>query len=250
MSISLDTLKKTLNHDVGYAIHFKLNEAELGAIRAIIKSQWLYRMQLLVPEHIAALDAFGMENYHRFAHLLDHSSSWPTPTRILSKRDVNVIKEMPFFNSFKKIFGSIEIADEAKFGWDHMLWRLVRPGNSDCASIHTDRWFWDLASDWKVPDYAHQRLNVWIAIHTVPGKNGLCVVPASQTKKDWKWHSEKRYGQLKPVLDEDVDQLGLKLLPTEPGDIVIFNHDLLHGGAPNLAETTRVSLEFTIFVPT
>jgi hypothetical protein len=243
-------LMDEINNEKGYAVNFKLATEELAAVRSLIKMHWLYRIQIAAEEHVAKFDKLGMEHYHQLAHLLDHQTAWHTATRVLTRDAVTRIKELNFFKQLQSFFGNIEIADEAKFGWDNMLWRLVRPGNTDCASIHADRWFWDLARDWHVPDYPHERLNVWIAIHTAVGKNGLLVVPESQKRTDWRWHTEERYGQQKPVIDEDLDKLNLKLLPMAPGDGVVFHHNLLHGGAPNLADTTRVSLEFTILVPT
>ena len=248
--MSAQELMNEINQGEGYSLDIKLDQSELETVRSIIKSQWLYRMQLQIPDFISALDRDGMEHYHEHAHLLDHQSSWPTASRILTRKDASTIKDLPFCKKLAQKFGSIELADEAKFGWENMLWRLVRPGNADCAPIHADRWFWDLGRDWPVPSYPHERLNVWIAVYTVPGKNGLLIAPSSQQKKDWKWHTEDRYGQKKPVLDENLETLGLTLLPMEPGDGVIFHHELLHGGSKNLADTTRVSLEFTIFIPT
>jgi hypothetical protein len=239
----------TIADGVGYAIAIKLSDIELAMIRNIVKTQWLYRIQLLKSECVAQFDAIGMEEYHTLAHLIEHQTAWPTAARILSRHDVLQIKELPFFKKLAHTFGAITIADEAKFGWENMLWRLVRPGNTDCASVHTDRWFWDLAKDWLVPSYPHERYNVWIALHTEVDQNGLMVVPNSHKRRDWKWHTEERYGQQKPVIDEDLSTLGLQLLPLASGDGVVFSHDLLHGGAPNLASSTRVSLEFTIVVP-
>ena len=55
-------------------------------------------------------------------------------------------------------------------------------------------------------------------------------------------------GQKKPIIEEDVSKLNQQLLLTEPGRAVIFNYDLLHGGAENTADTTRISMEFTFLV--
>lgn len=130
-----------------------------------------------------------------------------------------------------------------------MLWRLVRPGNTDCAPLHIDRWFWEISEKPYIPNYPHQRLNVWVAIDTVPEKNGLMVVPYSQHKKDWQYNCELRNGLKKPIISENLEKIDCKLIPSKPGDVILFHHDLLHGGSPNLADKTRVSLEFTLFVP-
>ena len=76
----------------------------------------------------------------------------------------------------------------------------------------------------------------------------MIVVPGTQYKTDWKWHAEERFGQQKPVFDEVIAKSDQKLLMTEPGRAVVFHYDLLHGGAENIANTTRVSVEFTLLV--
>ena len=134
-------------------------------------------------------------------------------------------------------------------GWENVYWRLVRPGNSDIGSIHADRWFVELGYyGEEIKDPSYERVKMWIAIYTKPGKNGLLVIPSSHRKLDWKWHEEERYGLRKPVIDEDITELNVILLPTEPGRAVVFHYDLLHGGAPNLADTTRISIEFNLLI--
>ena len=248
-TIETRSLFEEIQHGKGYALGSSLPKEELSELREIIKSQWLYRIQLLKPESVKDFNEASMTNYHTLSHLIDHETVWPSSARVLPYYLINYIKQMTFFKKIEAVFGKIEIADEEQLGWGNMLWRLVRPGNTDCGPIHADRWFWDLAPKWKIPDYPHERLNVWIAVHTVANKNGLLMVPYSQKRQDWRWHYEIRYGKKKPVLDEDVKQLRTELLPTESGEVVIFSHDLLHGGAVNHADSTRVSLEFTLFVP-
>ena len=190
-----------------------------------------------------------MEHYHELSHLVDHAQAWPKYSRVLPKEAVETIRNMPFFERLEDEFGKIKIADEEKFGWGNIYWRLVRPGNSDYGSIHSDRWFVKLGYyGEEINDVSCERVKIWLPLYSVPGKNGLLVIPSSHHKIDWKWHSEERYGQKKPVIDEDISKLNVNMLPTEPGRAIVFHYDLLHGGAPNLADTTRVSLEFTFLV--
>lgn len=242
---------KSIRGKEGYTTELSLAKDELEILRKMIRIQWLYRIQLLSPEHVKKFDDIGIERYHEFAKLLDHTSVWPTYARTLPRESVSVVREMPFFKRLEKEFGTVGIGDEQDFGWSNIYWRLVRPGKDDTGSLHADRWFWDLFEyRGGPPSYPHERLKIWIAIYTVPGKNGLLVVPGSHLKKDWKWHSEIRYNQKKPVIDEPAEKLNIKLLPTEAGRAVVFHDDLLHGGSENLAATTRVSVEFTLFIPT
>ena len=246
--MSVNISPRLLSHK-GFSVEYRLSADELSSVRAFIKEQWLYRLQLLQPTLVSQFDTTGIEYYHELSHLIDHQSAWPSNSRVLSKSAVTAIKAMNFYKKLCEAYGAITIADEEGFGWENMLWRIVRPGNTDCAPLHVDKWFWELGEHWKVPDYPYQCINVWIAIYTEVNKNGLLVVPGSHCKKDWSWHTEVRFGKNKPIIDENLEQVEIQLLPTNPGDIVVFDHDLLHGGAPNCAMTTRVSLEFTLFVP-
>ena len=57
----------------------------------------------------------------------------------------------------------------------------------------------------------------------------------------------KRYKKLSGQVDEK--ELSLKLFHSQPGEAIAFNYNLLHGGAISAGTLTRVSLEFTVFVP-
>src|SRR3990167_1540414 len=233
----------------GYSLNLKLSDAELESLRRMIRMQWLYRLQLLVPEHINQFDECGIERYHELAHLIDHSKAWPKTSRVLPREAAHVIQQMNFFKEMEDEFGEIKIADEEKLGWENIYWRLVRPGQTDFGSLHTENWFVQLRYyGSEINDQTREKVKIWISIHSTPGKNGLMVVPKSHRKKDWRWHAIDLYGQKKPVIDEDVAMLNPSLLPTEPGRAVIFNYDLLHGGAANCADKTRISVEFTFLV--
>lgn len=233
----------------GYSLKLKLSENDLSIFRQIIRIQWLYRLQILVPEKISEFDQQGMEQYHQLSHLVDHANTWPKHTRIFPREAVPVIRNMDFFKKLELELGKVHITDEENLGWENIYWRLVRPGIDDYGSIHADKWFWDLGINGFMPPTPHRRLKIWIAIHTVAGKNGLGILPGSHRKQDWKWHSEERYGRPKPIFDEPLQNSDLVLLPLNPGETVVFHDELLHGGMANVAETTRVSAEFTLLVP-
>ncbi len=242
-------LREAIDSEEGYSIKLKLAESELEFLRKMVKIQWLYRLQLLMPKQVHQFDEFGIERYHELSHLIDHAKAWPKYSRVLPREAVALIKEMDFFKRFEAEFGPAKMADEEKLGWENVYWRLVRPGNKDCGSIHADRWFVELGYyGEEIKDPSYERIKMWIALYTEPEKNGLLVVPSSHRRMDWKWHEEEHYGLRKPAIDEDITQLGVILLPTEPGRVIIFNYDLLHGGAPNLAGTTRVSIEFNLLI--
>jgi ectoine hydroxylase-related dioxygenase (phytanoyl-CoA dioxygenase family) len=120
-----------------------------------------------------------------------------------------------------------------------------RDAASDTGPVHADRWFWDLGHGATPPGV--ERVKVWVAVVTEPGLSGLRVLRGSHLR-EWRYHGEPRDGFVKPAIDEDVDALGLDLVRTEPGDAVVFNDALLHGGGESLGAWTRVSFEMTMFV--
>ena len=238
-----------INEGRGYSTRITLTERELTQLRQMIRMQWLYRLQVLVPQHIRQFDSNGIEYYHRLSHLIDHQTAWPKVTRVLPREAVCVIRKMDFFKTLESLVGPFYISDEEYLGWENIYWRLVRPNECDVGSLHADRWFWEIGGYGEVASFPHTRLKIWIAIYTVSGKNGFLVVPGSHLKQDWRWHIEKRYGLLKPVLNEPIDSPSVTLLPLSPGESVVFHDSLIHGGALNTADTVRVNLEFTLLIP-
>jgi hypothetical protein len=224
-----------------------LDQDELSLIREAIKIQWLYRLQLLAPKHVRRFNETGLSEYHKLSHLLDHAAAWPKTARVFPREVISELRNRPFFKALEAEFGKFELSDEENFGWENLYWRLVRPGPSDVGPIHSDSWFWDLGHG-QMPEYPCERVKIWIAIYTAPGKNGLLVIPGSHTRTDWKWHSEEKAGLKKPVFDEKLEELDLHLVETHPGQAVVFHDKLLHGGAENLADTCRVSIELTMLV--
>ena len=239
-----------INGSLGYSTGLKLTQQELEALQRMIRMQWLYRLQLTNPKQVSDFDSLGMDYYHELSDKIEHANIWPKTSRVLPREAVRVIRKMDFFNRLEKELGEFLISDEEHLGWENIYWRLVRPGQSDVGSLHADKWFWDIGGYGKVADFSHERLKIWIAIHTEPGKNGFCLVPGSHKKNDWRWHSETRHGLNKPVLDESPDDLDVLNLHLQPGETVLFHDALIHGGMSNQAITTRVSLEFTLLIPT
>lgn len=243
------TIIPSVDGKEGYTTQFTLEKEELAIIYKMIQIQWLYRLQLLVPNQVIQFQKLGMERYHELAHLVDHAVIWTKHSRVFPIEAVEIIRNMNFFKKLEKELGAIHIADEENLGWENIYWRLVRPGNSDIGSLHADKWFWDIGDYWQPTNFPYRRLKMWIAIATLPEKNGLYIVPGSHHKKDWHWYSEERLGKKKPIFGDKLDGFNLTLLPLKAGESVIFHDELLHGGAPNTAETSRVSIEFTILIP-
>lgn len=122
----------------------------------------------------------------------------------------------------------------------------MRPNQpSDVGPLHADSWFWELGQ-MPIP-LDHHRVKVWTAIFCEPGLNGFRYVPGSHKQK-YPYYGELRFGLLKPQSDLVEDELEIRDFVSQPGDVIVFHDNLIHGGIRG-SGSTRVSLEFTIFVP-
>src|SRR3989338_6470262 len=139
-------LLAAVNREKGYSLNLKLSTDELEIIRKMIRIQWLYRLQLLVPRNLYQFDEMGIERYHELSHLIDHENAWVKHARVLPQEAIAIIRNMDFFKKLEREFGQVGIGDEEYFKRENMSWRLVRPGNKDIGSIHADKWFWDIGT--------------------------------------------------------------------------------------------------------
>ncbi len=214
---------------------------ELEFVRELIEAQYLERLSALQPELVPLARERGLARYHTLPIAFDHGKSWPKATRLLDQKYVADFARLGFFRRLCRQLGPTAVISH-----DELNWRLVRPHQaSDVGPLHADRWFWDAGYGYgSMPD-GHDRFKIWIAVHTEPGANGLCVKPHSH-RHEWRHHIEDKDGVRKPVLDENPDELGMELLPLGAGQMVLFHDELLHGGVVNRGSTCRVSIELTV----
>ena len=119
----------------------------------------------------------------------------------------------------------------------------------DIGPIHVDRWFWDINSDWLMPIGTKRRFKIWVSLHNEPCKNGLNVVTGSHLHDKYNYSTIQSGNKFKPVITTPVPPSDITLIPSEPGDIILFDDSLLHGGAYNIGQYPRVSFEFTCCIP-
>ena len=229
------------------------NKIEFEYIRKSIDSQYENVIKTKkIPSHNLEehlKNNFKISQYHQVSKYLNHEETWPKNVRILPKGFTNWFLQSSYINQLKNTYGLIEITDEENLGYPNIYWRLVRPNISrDIGSLHRDSWFWEIdklnGRNWP----SHKRLKTWLSVNVEPGKNGLLVVPKSHKTNQIKWDIIDKDGRKKPRLQSNIDKNEIKLLSTKNNTIVIFNDDLIHGGSTNNGHTTRVSLEFTIFI--
>ena len=245
-----DHLKEDLENK-GYSTEIYLNKKELYTMRQFIERQWLDTIKKYNPKIADEIYSrqLSMNEYHLVSESLDHSKMWGKLSRILPSSFFDWIIKTNFYKVLKDVFGEFIISDEENLGRPNLYWRIVRPlCSDDIGPLHRDSWFWELNSNYKRPNFAFKRIKVWIPIFTVKGKNGLLVEPFSQKRDDILWIGEERHGIQKPNLMSSQDSISTKLLELDPGNIVLFNDNLIHGGSSNESKFTRVSMEFTMLV--
>jgi hypothetical protein len=232
----------------GFYEGLHLSESDLQILSEMITESYLSRIEKVIPDHIDEFRGRSIEHYHELSHYLDHEDVWTTNTRNLSHAEVDRVQEMRLFDTLRENFGDISLTDQMNMGWPEMNWRLVRPGEpNDFGPIHSDRWYWDI-TEGKIPD-DKERLNIWIAIYTEPGKCGLRVVPNSQNQELAEYATTRDdKGYLRPVMQAREEDLDIQVLKCPPGNMLVFHDDILHGGSYNYGSTCRVSLEFTLLI--
>lgn len=229
-----------IDGEPGYCLE-QLAPAELEFVRTAITAQYLDRLAQLQPDLVPPARTRGIARYHTLPAAFDHAGSWPKATRLLDPKHVADFSRMGFFRRIRN-----QLGPSAVISHDELNWRLVRPDRpGDVGPLHADKWFWDAGYGYGSMPAGYDRFKIWIAVHTEPGANGLCVVPNSH-RRPWRHHFEDRDGIRKPVFDEDPESVGAELLPLAAGRMVMFHDELLHGGVVNRGATCRVSIELTV----
>ena len=238
-------IRKMLEGPEGFNTDVRFTDEELSMVRGLIKAQWLQRIEESGLGRSKVFENLEMNRYHEQSHTLDHKSMWPKSKRILGADAVKSIRQTSLFKMLEAEFGPFVISGEDGIEKEEVYWRLVRPnGATDVGPLHADEWFWALGHG--TTPAGHQRVKVWISIYSEMGHNGFKFVAGSH-KKAWRYHGVAKDGFTKPQIDEDESTLGAEIFRSEPGQAIVFHDKLLHGGAPG-GSSTRVSLEFTMFV--
>ncbi len=235
----------------GFSTTQSLSKEEYAIVKTAILEQWLYRIQIANPRAVARIvrENIDIKDYHLIESMLDHGKIWTKNSRILPQSFAKWFLDSKFSQRLASYFGDFVISDEDDLGWPNIYWRLVRPmQKADLGPLHRDEWFWNLNPQYQKPDYPFKRVKVWIPIHAEPGQNGLLVEPNSHKRTDIKWDGALRHGSIKPVMLTEAKDLFPELVISQPGQAIIFNDKLIHGGALNNGVFCRVSVEFTMLV--
>ena len=244
-------LKEQIFGEKGHSLDLQLDADELSAFRALIGQHWMSVLTGSHPELAEEAASLGLENYHLISKKVDHKRLWPKSARVLPLQCVRQLKSLPFFETLRDEFGAFTISDvydtHQHYGQEEIYWRLVRPNvESDVGVLHTDKWFhksFNMGSGMFPPGTPTVKL--WIPIYCEPGKNGLAIVDGSHLK-DWRFHVEDIEGFPKPVPDDDLSDVGERLVHADAGNVIVFHENMLHGGVVNQGTRTRVSAEITL----
>lgn len=248
-----DTLHASIVDEIlgeaGYSRALTLDTEALQVLRQLIEDQWLAAIAGRHPDLTKDARRLGMARYHELTSRLDHQALWPKVQRILPQPSVERFKRTAFFDRLQESFGSFTIAeafhgDTHVAGLEEIYWRLVRPdAPGDVGDLHADCWFHRMMGMYGRAFPAQCfTLKIWIPVITEPGRNGLLLVPGSHLR-EWRHSTRWVNGQPKPQFDDVADA---QLIPAAPGEALIFHERLLHGGAVNRGNHTRVSCEITL----
>jgi hypothetical protein len=247
----MSDLKQQVFGDHGFTADMRLRPDELALFRRLIGEHWLATIAEHYPDLLDEARVRGIDNYHLLTDRIDHRKTWPKASRVLPQASVEQIKSLPFLRTLREAFGDFEISDvydtHQHHGHEEIYWRLVRPdAEGDIGPLHADTWFhgafnmgYGMFADGVVT------VKIWVPVFCEPGKSGLAIVAGSHLR-DWQHHMDTSGGSPRPVLDEDPATIDATLIPTEPGNMLIFNERTLHGGVVNRGLHTRVSAEITM----
>lgn len=230
----------------------KISNDDLSWFRSVVNLNYYNRISSCYPELIDILHTNNITNYHYIRDLVDHEILWKKKYRLFTKSQINEMTTKEFYDNLSKIFGEFRIADqtydgELFEGQEEVYWRLVSPGiESDVGDIHADGWFHELHKLNTFSDNnIYETLKVWIPIYCEINKNGLIGAVGSHNYIH-KYYTEKRNNINYPVFDKSERNFDFELIPTQPGEILVFGENFLHGGALNNGSETRVSIEITL----
>jgi hypothetical protein len=241
---SKNEILKEVDLGKGYVIG-ELSKEDFEIFKKIIESQYKKKLLTAYPHKADIIINSEIEDYHTLL-FVDHKTLWPKEARTFIESDISLFKNSRLFSDLQKIFGPISITNEDKTRSEEIYWRLVRPNqNNDIGPLHADSWFWALQNGQIDEDF--RRLKIWVSIFNQSGVNGLRLITNSH-KKSYGFKGEIRDGKNKPVNDPALEcDKELILVPTAPGQFILFHDDLIHGGAMG-GNKTRVSFEMTLLI--
>lgn len=192
-----------------------------------------------------------MKNIHQDLERGDLFNTLDTSTRTLTEEDSQQLLKTQWIHELTSELG-LGVVDSYDFGYPSFTWRITRPNQKqDFRSLHRDVWFRLNTGGPEIFDDSRssnlQRLSAWISLNTVKHESGLLIVPNSQNSYEDNHKSTLENGIRKPSIQKDsLNEVKAVYADTPEGSIAIWGQNFLHGGAPNISNECRISLEFTL----
>ena len=82
----MTNIKHSLEGSNGFYTGLSFNPDELAAVRGLIKSQWLQRIEESGEGRSKVFERIEMNQYHEHCQILDHKNMWPKSKRILAHK--------------------------------------------------------------------------------------------------------------------------------------------------------------------
>jgi len=214
-------------------------EEEMNMLKVLIQNHVSVRIRQTVED---------LSEYHLHAPDVVHQALCPKHTRVLDDSSAIEIMKMGAISkllaSYKDYKISRVMTDIGKVeDRPEFCIRLVRPNTaSDNSFPHCDCWYDSLMKS----NYGTgNSMKFWIPIIYEPGINGLQFYP--EAPDNLEYEIRERNGQLKPTMKCDVKILGKPVMPSpQNGQAILFGDNILHVGAPNTSNKTRVSMEILL----
>jgi hypothetical protein len=233
----------------GYTVFDFFNPFELEFIRSTISNRIceLNGRSMLSSQSSQSKWSLLLSEYSEEV-LFDHSKIADKRKRMLSEAALVDFFSFDSVVKLTSLIGEFQISGEESRGDPEVYWRLVRPNQpGDVGPLHADGWFWHCNSSWHRPARPHRRWKVWVAVENERGSGGLKVVPGSHLRQDISYDIRFESGKNKPMIVDPHGSINASsvLLNVSPGQAVLFDDSLVHGGAASKGRLPRVSLEFT-----
>lgn len=144
----------------------------------------------------------------------------------------------------------VEISDDLLQGFPSFSFRVVRPFHqNDIGPLHADQWFIDIGvQPERIPKIKSQLIKFWMPINVDHETSNLLLIPYSQKNKHkYTYQTIETNNGLKPIIKDFVPKKEIFMINNKNGFPVIFNMNLIHGGALNKGNECRLSIEFEFF---
>ena len=217
-------------------------------------AEWIWPLVLKEFGNIFGVDKPQknvMQDVHKDTSKAHIFENLDVKTRTLKEQDAHVLLGSPWIYELTSLLG-LGIVDAYNLGYPTFTWRITRPhqGN-DFRALHRDVWFRRNEGGPEIFDSSKsknlQRISAWISLNTVMDKSGLHIVPDSHKSTYMDFQRVTDNGVSKAEIKEDYLKEIKPIYANGPeGSVAVWGQYFLHGGAPNISDQCRISLEFSM----